>query len=165
MLINIIYHGLICSILLSTIILLLLLKSPRIFLEGYPDSIRSCVPPKTKLEKRWSLYYGIPFLSVLVLYPLLIGWQLEGLNNDGFMSLVVLIWGILLVFNLFDLLIIDWLLICVITPKFVIIPGTEGNKGYNDYGFHFLAFLKGTIITLVMAFLISFVIITTLRLK
>ena len=65
------------------------------------------------------------------------------------------VWGVTMFFNLFDLLIIDWLIVCLITPKFVIIPGTEGNKGYKDYQFHFIGFLKGIIITFTMSLVIS----------
>jgi hypothetical protein len=51
---------------------------------------------------------------------------------------------VLLVFNLVDLLILDWLLFCTITPRWIVIPGTAGMAAYKDYLFHFRAFLKGT---------------------
>lgn len=50
--------------------------------------------------------------------------------------------GILMIFNLVDLLIIDWLIFCWITPRFVVIPSTAGMKGYKDYKFH----LRGAIV-------------------
>jgi hypothetical protein len=36
----------------------------------------------------------------------------------------------------FDLTILDWLLFVKVTPSFVVLPGTEGMAGYDDYGFH-----------------------------
>jgi len=48
-----------------------------------------------------------------------------------------------LVFSAVDLLILDWLVFVTLRPKIVVLPGTEGAKGYGDYGFHFRAFLKG----------------------
>jgi hypothetical protein len=58
-------------------------------------------------------------------------------------------------FNLFDLLILDWLIFVTIQPCIVVLPGTEGAAGYNDYAFHFLASLKGlagsVVISAVMA--------------
>ena len=47
------------------------------------------------------------------------------------------------VFNLFDLLVLDWLLFCTIQPRMMVLPGTQGMAGYRDYRFHFIGFLKG----------------------
>jgi hypothetical protein len=49
----------------------------------------------------------------------------------------------LLVFNLFDLLILDWLFFCTIQPRSMVLPGTEGMAAYRDYRFHFIGFLRG----------------------
>jgi hypothetical protein len=47
------------------------------------------------------------------------------------------------VFNLFDLLVLDWLFFCTIQPRAMLLPGTEGMAGYRDYRFHFIGFLRG----------------------
>jgi len=60
-----------------------------------------------------------------------------------------------MVWNTVDLLVMDWLIICKITPKWVVIQGTEGCKGYHDYLYHFKGFLIGCIYTLVMSLVIS----------
>lgn len=49
-----------------------------------------------------------------------------------------------MIFNLVDLFIIDWLIFCWITPRFVVIPSTEGMKGYKDYIFHLRGAIVGT---------------------
>jgi len=54
-----------------------------------------------------------------------------------------------------DLFFLDWMMFCKINPKFLIIPGTEGNKGYQDYKFHLIGFLKGLIICCFSAFLLG----------
>jgi hypothetical protein len=50
---------------------------------------------------------------------------------------------------------------CTITPRFVVIPGTEGMAGYKDYVFHLRGFLIGSVISaaggLVIAALVTFV--------
>lgn len=56
--------------------------------------------------------------------------------------------GVVFIFNLVDLLLLDWLLFCFITPNFLIIPGTEGMQAYKDYGYHFRAFLIGTVLSI-----------------
>ncbi|HEX2740847.1 MAG TPA: hypothetical protein VHM69_10385, partial [Rubrobacter sp.] len=61
----------------------------------------------------------------------------------------------LLVFNLVDLLILDWLVFNTLRPGFVVLPGTEGARGYSDYGFHFRAFLKGVVGALVVSFIVA----------
>jgi hypothetical protein len=35
-----------------------------------------------------------------------------------------------------DLFVCDYLIFCTITPRFVVIPGTEGNPGYKDKSVH-----------------------------
>lgn len=45
--------------------------------------------------------------------------------------------------SLADLIILGWIIFCVITPNFIVIPGTRGAAGYKDYRFHFFGFLKG----------------------
>jgi hypothetical protein len=67
---------------------------------------------------------------------------------------------VVFIFNLVDWLILDWLIFCVITPRFIIIPGTEGMAGYKDFfslsGFSdrkFLLALAGLIIATIVFFL------------
>lgn len=55
----------------------------------------------------------------------------------------------LLVFNLFDLLVLDWLIFNTLQPKMIILPGTEGMAGYKDYAFHFHGFVIGLAFCLV----------------
>jgi len=64
------------------------------------------------------------------------GRDFWGLWLDGFL--------ILMSFNLVDLLVVDWLVICWWTPRFLVFPGTEGHPAYKDYGFHARASLRGT---------------------
>jgi hypothetical protein len=60
-----------------------------------------------------------------------------------------------MMWNTIDLLVMDWLLVCSITPKIVVIEGTEGCKGYKDYMFHFKGFLIGCVYTAIMAIIFS----------
>ena len=40
-------------------------------------------------------------------------------------------------------------------PGFVVLPGTEGMAGYEDYAFHFRAFLVGLAGSLVLSLIIA----------
>lgn len=59
-----------------------------------------------------------------------------------------------------DLVILDWLVISKITPRFVIIPGTEPGD-YMDFSDHYRSHVRATLIVLglfvVISALISFV--------
>jgi hypothetical protein len=61
----------------------------------------------------------------------------------------------LMVFNLFDLLVIDFLVFNIITPKVIVLPGTEGMAGYHNYRFHWIGFWKGTVMLLVVSLVIA----------
>lgn len=71
---------------------------------------------------------------------------------------------IFMVFNLVDLLLIDWLLVVTIRPSFVMLPGTENLAGYGDYGYHFRAFLKGTVGGLGLSLIVAGVAVVLSRL-
>lgn len=73
----------------------------------------------------------------------------------SFLTVLLFIFIIAMMWNVADLLVMDWLIICRITPKWVIIRGTEGCKGYHDYMYHFKGFLIGCIYTVIMSLIIS----------
>lgn len=39
-------------------------------------------------------------------------------------------------FAIFDIVVIDWLIICTWRPRRLVYPGTEDCAGWRDYGFH-----------------------------
>jgi hypothetical protein len=154
---NILLDGAVLSVLATLFILVSLYVNPRIWLQDYPEGIQAAVPPKTEAEKRLSLIFGIPFLLVLFSVPLISTITLKH-KADGhfaFSSLFLNAAGVAFTFNLIDWLLLDWLMFCAITPKFVIIPGTEGMQEYKDYFFHFRGFLTGTVFSAVAGLVIA----------
>ncbi len=143
---KILLDGALLSILASISIISILRFNPRLFLQDYPDEIQAVVPPKTDQEKRQSLITGIPFLLILLAVPFISTLILKRQSGEiiPFFTLFLNAFGVAFFFNLVDLLLLDWLLFCVITPSFLVIPGTERMQEYKDYGFHFRAFLIGT---------------------
>ncbi len=112
-------------------------------MQDYPKEVIKNVEEKTAKEKREALLFGLPFVTILFIYPLLFGIYGKFIIGFKFLENWLSILSVIFSFNLIDLLIIDWLVFCAITPKFIIIPGTQGNPGYKDYHFHFDAFLRG----------------------
>ena len=49
--------------------------------------------------------------------------------------------GVLFIFNLVDLLILDWLIVCWFKPRWVVLPGTEHIVIPKPYLHHFKRFL------------------------
>jgi hypothetical protein len=81
-------------------------------------------------------------------------------SGDGrisFLTAFVHLFVMLFVFNVVDLLLLDWPLVAL-GPRFMVLPGTEGSAGYKDYGFHFQGFLIGTVLTLVASVVMAMVV-------
>jgi len=154
---RIILDGALLSIIASLLILVSLRINPRMWMQDYPQDIQDKVPPKTEMEKRQSLIVGIPFLVVLVAVPFISTLTLkrQGGDDTSFLQLFLNAFGVAYVFNLVDLLLLDWLMFCTITPKFLVIPGTEGLEGYKDYYYHFKASIIGTVLSIVAGLVIA----------
>jgi hypothetical protein len=150
-------EGAILSLIASILLIAILRFNPRLFLQDYPEEIQNQVPPKTEKEKRQSLIVGIPFLIVVVAVPFISTLILKRQGGEGvsFLHLFLNAFGIVFIFNLVDLLLLDWLMFCTITPNFVVIPGTEGMPAYKDYGYHFRASITGTILSIVAGLVIA----------
>jgi hypothetical protein len=148
---------------LATVFLLgLVLYNPRLMLQDYPPAIKKIVPPKTEQEKRLSTSLGLPFLLVLFAFPVYATFVFQARTGAGFLSLWLYAFGIAFAFNLWDWLVLDWLIFCSITPKSFVIPGSEGHPAYKDYSFHFRGFLIGTVFSAVLG-LVAAGIVTVIR--
>jgi hypothetical protein len=134
--------------LLGIIILGSLRYNARLWLQDYPKAIREKVPPLSASEKR-----ARTVLSILVLGILFGGVLLEALRmrtfqfeTNRFGTVYLLIFFMFAIFNLFDAVILDLLVLTWLRPKFVILPGTEGMENLLfDYRKQLVDFLKGVI--------------------
>lgn len=156
---TILIYGVPCSLLLSALILVMLWHNPRLLLQDYPKDVRAAVPPKTPAEKRWSAYGAGAFLLLLIAFPMLAALSAKA-SHQGFLGVFLSAFGVSFLFNLVDWLILDWLIVCTITPRFVVIPGTEGMAGYKNYAMHFKGFLVGTGVSVVMGVLIAALVVS-----
>jgi hypothetical protein len=154
---KILLDGAILSILASLLLIGALRFNPRLFLQDYPQSIQSLVPEKTSKEKRQSLIVGVPFLLLLVVIPFLSTLRLmrQSGGEATFVQLFLHAFGVVFIFNLVDLILLDWLVFCTITPRFVMIPGIEGSQAYKDYLFHFKASIAGAVLSIVAGLIIA----------
>lgn len=84
---------------------------------------------------------GIPFWLCLIGFPLAAALATKAAQGNAF-EIFLSAAGTLFLFNLVDWLILDWLIVCTITPRFMVLPGTEGMAGYKNYGFISLKLIR-----------------------
>lgn len=129
-------------------IVLSLRIEPRVWIQDLPERLKALVPPKTPAEKRLTLVFGIPMILWILFAPglsALSAYRSAGLGEPSFLVLLAWSYGMNVVFNLVDLVVIDWGVVCTWTPRFVIVaPLTPADA--KDYGYHGRAFLKGFVV-------------------
>ena len=150
-------EGAVYALVASLYLMLLLRINPRLFLQDYPQAIQDSVPPKTEAETRQARILGLPFVLLLFAGPLLSTLALDRRlgGTASFFTLSLNAFAIAFAFNLVDWLVLDWLIFCTWTPRFLVIPGTEGMAAYRDYAYHTRGFLIGTGFSLATALVVS----------
>lgn len=156
----IIRHALLYGVILSAVLFALMLVAgrinPEIMLKDYPPDIQA-YGPMSERSKRQRLPVGIVFIAI-VLGVVIWSFQGVGTNPGGdipFVTAFIHLFVVFSVFNVLDWLVLDWLIVVTIRPSFVILPGTEGLAGYEDYAFHFRGFLIGVVISLLVSVLVG----------
>ena len=153
-------YGVILSGVLFTLILGLVRINPEIMLKDYPPDIQAKYGPMSERSKRQRIPVAI--LVIVVLFGIVtLSFQDLGTDPQGdlsFFTALIHLFVMFSVFNLLDWLVLDWFIVVTIRPSFIILPGTEGLAGYEDYRFHFRGFLIGTVITLVTSILVAAVV-------
>ena len=153
---NSLIFGAIFSLIMSLIIVFSLWRNPKVWAERAPEDIRLAVGSTGERARKQRRIFGILVLLFMLVIFILSIYRLNAIQGGlTFWSIFLNIFIIVLVWNLVDLLIIDWLTLVVIQPKFIFIPGTEGLKGYKDFAFHFRGFLKGLVYSVVIGILIA----------
>lgn len=137
---------------LSTVLGVLILGSlawnPELWLRHYPEPIlavygRHARDPRTKTQRRW---LGSAMLGVTALF---VGGGLAGLEARhgelGFVAAFVCAYLMLAVFNLVDLVLIDWLVLFVFEPRWALLPGTEHLPQQQRMRKHVADWVKGSV--------------------
>lgn len=141
--INTLTVGLLTSFVMSATIIASLWHNPRISLHSFPAVIQEAVPSKTDQERKLTGVYAIATVVSLLIAPCAYAFYSLG---AGYLEIWVHLFVIGMIFNTVDLLILDWLIVCALTPRWIIIPGTERDpvfQGYKQYRFHWDGFVKG----------------------
>jgi len=141
---NALLYGAALSLVLGAIMAVSLALAPDMWVGDYPPDIRAKYGPMSPRGARLRPFIAIPFfLAILVIPVLALSSLASRVGYVPFTPALASSFIVFLTFNLFDLLIADWLLFCTLRPSRIVLPGTEGLAGYRDYRFHFIGFLKG----------------------
>lgn len=148
--------GLIYAAALALLIIGSVWFNAEMWLNDYPPDIKAKFGPMSDSTRRQRNWLALVVMSVMLGGPLVAVWQLsEQIGDVGFAAAFLCAFIVLFLFNLVDLLLLDWLFFIVIQPRFAVLPGTEGLTGYQDYAFHFRGFLIGMIFCLVGGLIIG----------
>jgi hypothetical protein len=119
--------------------------------QDYPPAIRARYGPKSTRGHRTMLIVSLLLCAVIIgaLSTLMV--TLRAALGDGFGFVTAWISSItaLFVFNLYDLIVLDWLVFVLWRPRLIVLPGTEGMSEYGDFGFHLRGFGTGLVFCLV----------------
>jgi len=158
---HIITHGLFYGIIATGYLFLIMITfSPRIWgYQDYPEVVKNKVPAQTKKEKIIAGIIGLPWFVFVAGFPVYSTLTLKS-KLGGEISFLTALLNVLVMFflaTLGDLVLLDWLLISKITPKFAIISGSI-KEDYQDFSHHFRGHAKAAILMIILGLIIAGVI-------
>jgi hypothetical protein len=137
----------------------MLAYEPEIWVHDYPPDIREKWGEKSPRAKKLTRLLGVPFLAIFFGGMIFSTLRLRRANGGrlSFRDAFAHAYALYMFINLFDLVVMDWLVLMVMRPQFAVLPGTEGMAGYKDYAFHAKASAKGSILGIVIALFIALI--------
>ena len=157
---RILIDGGILTAIVSIVLVVMLYFKPRMALSDYPEDVRAAVPPRTKEELFAGIILSIPLLILFIAYPLYSVWRVSFESGDEvtYWMAFTVIFGEYFMVSMFDLIVLHLLMFYTWTPKFLVLPGTEGFAGYKDYRPHLKAQLTtGNAILIVSSALLAII--------
>jgi len=143
---NLLTHLLVYNLIASIFLYATLAYNPRIWLHRMPPEVLAKVTGKTPEEKRIFIYFALPFLLWLFVYPIAYVLGLHSTFLTNFLTFCAFFAG----FALWDTLVLDLLIFCKLTPRFIIIPGTV-REDYSNMKYHLVSGTKGVLMSAVFS--------------
>lgn len=139
--------GTLLALLASAWVIGALRFNPRLFLRHYPKEIRDAATPLSEQERKASKLVGLPFIALLIGLPIYSTLAFHSAHPAaGFVARTVHGFGVSMVFNLVDFLILDLLWLGAIRPRWAIIPGTENIPFKFNTADHVRGFFVGSVL-------------------
>jgi hypothetical protein len=149
---NLLAHLLIYNLAASILLYGSLAYNPRIWLHRMPPEVRAKTPAKTPEERKVFIAFALPFLLLLFIYPVV--YVLQG--GAGFSTYFWILVAFFVSFALWDTLVLDLLIFCKITPRFVIINGTN-REDYSNMKYHLVSGTKGLVMSVVFSGMLALI--------
>ena len=151
----ILIDGAVLSSALGVVILGSLAYNSRLWLNDAPRRVRELSPSLTPRERRERNVVAAIFLVTIVGATIWSSDRLLARHGEmlSFANALAHFLGVFFLFNVFDLLVIDYLVLLVLRPAFLArlaVAGLTYEETVGGYGYHFAAFIKG------MAFIVTF---------
>ncbi|MCA9904892.1 MAG: hypothetical protein KC547_13640 [Anaerolineae bacterium] len=148
---EILLGGGLLSLAIGAVILTSLIVNPRIWLNDYPEPIRQLAAPLTSNEKRLQYVFMVPFLLAFLLVPYFSTRALVQAGGVSFVSAYAHAFLVLNIANLFDAVVIDWLFLSLMKPRFAIIPEAWGHFDLMGGSWQVRNYVKGIALCAVLA--------------
>ena len=154
---RVLVDGGVMSALLGAIVMASLAYDAEMWHQDYPPDIQERAGPMSERAKRERLVVAVPLFAILFGAPLRSNLKLKRERGGelSFAAAAANAYAVWLVFNLFDLLVLDYLILIGLNPRFAVLAGTEGMPSYRDIRHLFLGFLKGMVVGLIPSLLIA----------
>lgn len=154
---NILKDGSLLSLTLATLAGISAYINPEIWVHDYPPDIQEKFGPKSDKARRQTKLVAIPFFFLLIALTVRSNLKLKRENGGvlPFKMAFLNTYGQFLYFWLFDLVIMDWLVFVTLKPSIIVLPGTEGAAGYDDYAFHLKTALPALPATILPSLIIA----------
>src|SRR6266704_6251587 len=125
---RIVTDGSILSMLVGLLVVGSMYYNAEIFHDDYPPDIQEKAGPMSQRAKRQRRIVALTLFLLLFGVPTYSNLKLKRWNQGKltFLAAWLNAYAVSAVFNLFDLLVIDYLIVIGLQPEFVVLPGTEG---------------------------------------
>jgi len=148
--------GMIFGVVFSIAMLVIGRINAEVILNDYPPDIHAKYGAMSDSTRKQANLMTLPLLATLGLVVALGLGQLRNISGAlTFVETLIVSTVIFQIWNLLDLVLLDWFLLMILKPRFMILPGTEGMAGYSDYMFHFRKFLNGIVFTFILALAVT----------
>ncbi|MFN8382538.1 MAG: hypothetical protein U0V02_11380 [Anaerolineales bacterium] len=148
--------GTVFGVVFSIAILIIGRVNAEMILNDYPPDVRAKFGPMSEKTRKQANLASLLLLSALGLIIVFGLSQLRSITGElTFLNTLIVTTMIFQVWNLLDLVLLDWLLLMTVKPRFMILPGTEGMAGYRNYRFHFRKFLNGIVFTFILSGIVT----------
>jgi hypothetical protein len=150
-------HGTAINLSMAALLVGSLYYNAEMWVNDYPPDIKEKFGPRSERATKQAQFLAIPFLLILIGGVVASNLKLKG-EYEGRLPVKAAFLNAYLLFLsfwLFDLTILDWLFFVKLRPEFIVLPGTEGMAGYEDYCFHLKVALPALVWMAVPAFFIA----------